>query len=232
MPPIALTIPLPVYQKGWKKQKEYTSSHGELHFGHFKASALNPTLALFDKMFLEISFNTGHILPRWKCGTDVLIPKKNNSDRIQDLRTICLLAADWNYGNNFLANRIMRQAELAGYIASEQYGSRKGKSAIQHATNKALLFDIQRQRKQDAALMILDAEACYDRIPLHIAALCLRRQGLPSSAIRFMFEPISTMQHKIRTGYGESTSSYSALTNSLHGILQGNGAMDHAYGSW
>jgi hypothetical protein len=104
----------------------------------------------------------------------------------------------------------MRHAELHGAIAPEQYGSRKDKSSIQHATNKALLFDIQRQKKQDSALIILDAEACYDRIPLHIAALCLRRMGLPLSAIRFMLQPIYEMHHNIRTTFGESHQSYSS----------------------
>jgi hypothetical protein len=118
----------------------------------------------------------------------------------------------------------MANAEKANSIAPEQYGSRKHKSAIKHALNKALLFDMQRQRKEDTALMTLDAEACYDRIPLHVAALCLRRQGLPVSAARFMFQPIYEMDHTVRTGYGTSTSHYSAQEHPLHGILQGNGA--------
>lgn len=222
--PIDLSITLEDYKKGWKKQKENTSSQGLLHFGHFKASIYSDSLANFDRMFLEITLKTGHILPRWQKGTDVLIPKKANSNRVTDLRTICLLAADWNFGNKLLGNRIMRHAEKHGTIAPEQYGSRKDKSSIQHATNKALLFDIQRQKKQDSVLMILDAEACYDRIPLHIAALCLRRQGLPSSAIRYMFQPIYEMQHNIRTTFGESQQRYSSREHRLHGILQGNGA--------
>lgn len=222
--PIDLTISLEDYKKGWKKQKENTSSQGLLHFGHFKASIYSDSLANFDRMFLEITLKTGHILPRWKKGTDVLIPKKANSNRVTDLRTICLLAADWNFGNKLLGNRIMRHAEKHGTIAPEQYGSRKNKSSIQHATNKALLFDIQRQKKQDSVLMILDAEACYDRIPLHIASLCLRRQGLPLSAVRYMFQPIYEMQHNIRTTFGESTQHYSSREHRLHGILQGNGA--------
>jgi hypothetical protein len=195
-----------------------------MHFGHFKASIYNDVLADFDRMFLEICIRTGHILPRWLHGTDVLIPKKANSNKVTELRTICLLAADWNFGNKLLSSRIMYHAEQHGTIAPEQYGSRKGKSSIQHATNKALLFDIQRQRKENSTLMILDAEACYDRIPLHIAALCLRRQGLPLSAIKYMFSPIYGMKHNIRTSFGESSQSYRSPDHRLHGILQGNGA--------
>lgn len=138
--PVPLTISLDDYKLGWRKQKEDTSSQGLMHFGHFKASIFHDSLADFDRMFLEISLRTGHILPRWLHGTDVLIPKKANSDKVTELRTICLLAADWNFGNKLLSSRIMYHAKQHGTIAPEQYGSRKGKSSIQHATNKALLL--------------------------------------------------------------------------------------------
>lgn len=72
--------------------------------------------------------------------------------------------------------------------------------------------------------MILDAEACYDRIPLHIAALSLQRQGLPQSAIQYMFSPIYGMKHTVRTSFGESRQCYRSIDHRLHGILQGNGA--------
>lgn len=87
------------------------------------------------------------------------------------------------------------------------------------------LYDIQRQRKQDSALLILDAKACYDRIPLHLASLCLQRQGLPLSAIHYMMKPIKSIRHNVRTIYGESTISYKANEQEgYHSILQGNGA--------
>lgn len=224
---IDLTITTDQYHYGWKKQKEYTISCGPMHFGHFKASIYNSTLLEeFDRSILELSLRTGHILPRWTNATDVMIPKKTDSIRVDQLRTICLLASDWNFGNKLLSKRLMHHSEKANSIAPEQYGSRKKKSAIQHATNKAILFDIQRQRKQKTALLVLDAKACYDRIPIHIAALGLKRQGLPDSAIQFMMSPIiKRTKHNVRTIYGDSTMKYSALDcKGYHGILQGNGA--------
>lgn len=224
-PEIDLCITLDQYKKGWMRQKEATLSGGQMHFGQFKASAHNDTLANFDRMILELCLKTGHVLPRWKKGTDIMIPKKADSLRIDQLRTICLLAADWNFGNKLLSRRIMAQAEKCHTIAPEQYGSRKNKSSIGHATSKSLLYDIQRQKKQDSALLILDAKACYDRIPLHLASLCLRRQGLPVSAIKYMMKPIQNMRHNVRTAYGESSISYKANDQAgYHGILQGNGA--------
>jgi hypothetical protein len=75
-----------------------------------------------------------------------------------------LFEADWKLINKIVGKRTMAQAEKANTIASEQYGSRKQKSAILHATNKQLLFDIVRQKKGNVILLILDAKSCYDRI--------------------------------------------------------------------
>ena len=171
---IDLHITTEQYHQGWTRQKKYTSSAGIMHFGHFKASTSYTSLLEFDCSILELCLRTGHMLPRWTNATDVMIPKKTDSLRVDQLRTIFLLASDWNFGNKLLSKRLMYHAEKANSIAPKQYGSRKRKSAIQHATNKAIILDIQRQRKQDTTLMILDATACYDRIPLHIAALGLK----------------------------------------------------------
>jgi Reverse transcriptase (RNA-dependent DNA polymerase) len=118
----------------------------------------------------------------------------------------------------------MANAEEAGNLAVEQYGSRKGKSSIAHATNKQLTFDIININKQDTALMVLDAKSCYDRISPPIASLCLQRQGAPQSFCDLLFTTIDQMSHFIRTSYGDSESCYRREDIRFHGVLQGNGA--------
>jgi len=44
----------------------------------------------------------------------------------------------------------MNYSEKHGIITPEQYGSRKDRSAIEHAINKRLTIDITRQTKIDA----------------------------------------------------------------------------------
>jgi Reverse transcriptase (RNA-dependent DNA polymerase) len=167
---------------------------------------------------------TGYGLSRWAHGIDVMIPKKVDSIRVEKLRTIILFEADFNLINKIIGKRILRQAEQCNSVAPEQYGSRKKKTSIIHATNKLITFDIMRTRRQNTALLILDAMACYDRISPPLAALALRRQGTPGLLIKLMFDTLQNMSHTIRTSFGDSVQSYTKNDKKFHGILQGNGA--------
>jgi endonuclease/exonuclease/phosphatase family metal-dependent hydrolase len=166
----------------WRNSNEKTSTGiSGIHYGHFKASNLSDKLTFIDKTFLEISMKFGLNLSRWNQCIDVMIPKKSDTIKVNKLRTIMLFECDWNQMNKIIGNRVMANAEKYKTIAPEQYGSRRGKSSIQHAINKVLLFDLLRQKRTDAALIILDALSCYDRIILLMAALGLMRQGILQS---------------------------------------------------
>jgi Reverse transcriptase (RNA-dependent DNA polymerase) len=213
------------FRSAWKKCREFTSSgKSGLHFGHFIASCNDDLLTDLDRKFLEISMTHGIILQRWTQAIDVMIPKKAESIQVTKLRTIMLFEPDWNLLNKIVVGRTKIQAELSQSIAPEQYGSRKNKSAILHATNKQVLFDIVRQQKSNAALMVLDAKSCYDRISIPIAALSLQRLGVTQPTIQVMFNTLSQMRHYIRTKFGDSDSFYQESSQKFHGIGQGNGA--------
>jgi hypothetical protein len=177
-----------------------------------------------DRILLEIPFRTGYTPQSWKTGIDCEIPKKEGSNRVTKLRTILLFEADCNHLFKVFGRRRMHQAEKSGTIAPEQYGSRKHKSSILHAVNKQLSFDIIRQQKSDAALLVLDAKSCYDCISPPIASLALKRQGAPQSMIDVLFLTLDEMTHFIRTAYGDSDITYCRLRDRFHGIGQGNGA--------
>ena len=178
-----------------------------------------------DRCLLEISFQTGIGPQRWKQGIDVMIPKKVGSLRAGQLRTIVLMEPDFNLINKIMGRRLMANAEKFQSVAPEQFGSRKRKSAINHAVNKQLTTDILRQEHRAFVLLLLDAKSCYDRISPPIASLSMKRQGAPHSCVVLMFTTIQSMQHFIRTTYGDSENSYCATEEKpFHGILQGNGA--------
>jgi Reverse transcriptase (RNA-dependent DNA polymerase) len=207
-----------------KKSKEYTSSgRSGIHFGHFKAGCDDDEICNFDKWFLEISMSTGYLYARWHQGIDVMIPKKKDSLKAKDLRTIVLMEADYNF-IYVIGRRIMANAEAAQSIAQEQFGSRKEKSSILHAINKQLTVDILRQDKRDFALITLDAKGCYDRIVQPIAYLALKRQGATDNMVEAMFTTISKMERCVRRSYGDSDQTYKEEQERFHGILQGNGA--------
>jgi hypothetical protein len=213
------------YIHEWSRGREFTATGlSQIHFGHFKASCREEQLVELDRWMAEVSLCSGYALNRWKKGIDVMIPKKNNSLRAEQLRTIVLMEADFNFLNKLAGKRIMANAEQSGSIADEQFGSRKSKSAINHAINKQLALDIMRQQKKKFTLVILDAKGCYDRIAPPIASISLKRQGTPSSYVMMLFSTIREMKHFIRTAYGDSRDFYHQQDVPFHGILQGNGA--------
>jgi hypothetical protein len=148
--PILSTISEEEFTYYWKRSREFTSTGPSgLHFGHFIASCDDSTLCDFDRWFLELSLKTGYSLPRWQKGIDVMIPKKVNNLRAEQLRTIVLMEADFNFLNKLIGRRIMANAEAAQSIAPEQFGSRKKKSSIMHALNKQLTIDILQQDRKN-----------------------------------------------------------------------------------
>jgi len=54
----------------------------------------------------------------------------------------------------------------------------------------------------------------------------MQRNGVPRPAVDCLFTTLQNARHRVRTGYGDSTSSYggSKWSTPMHGIGQGNGA--------
>ena len=216
------------YQEGWRKAKERTSSGGTiLHFGHCKSMAQDDGLSHLDAMFLSTAMKTGYAYSEWRKGIDCTLQKKANSIRIEKLRTIVLLEADFNFVNKSISRKIANKAEsTTNCFADEQYGSRKDRRAIEQALNKRLCFDITRQTRRAGAVVITDLKSCYDRVCHAIASLSLRRIGLTEAESKCMFEPLQYLHHKIRCGNGNSKQTYGSDKNErpMQGLYQGNGA--------
>ena len=142
------------------------------------------------------------------------------------MRTIVLFEADFNFTNKVIGKKISAAAERNGGFAPEQYGSRKGHRAIEHALNKVLTLDLLRFQKRPGALCTNDLNSCYDRIVHSVASLCLQRQGLAESEVVCMFSTLQNLRHTIRTAFGDSETSYGGdgWVVPLQGIYQGNGA--------
>jgi hypothetical protein len=145
-PPPTARISTNTFQEGWTKMKEYTSSGiSGIHFGHLKACAHNVFISNFKSSLSHVPYHTGYSPLAWKFGIDVMIQKKERLNLVSKLRTITLTEADFNFNNKILGKETLKHAELNNLIAKEQYGSRKGKSAVKHAIHKRLTFDIMRQ---------------------------------------------------------------------------------------
>ena len=72
--------------------------------------------------------------------------------------------SDFKFNNKILGRRTINHAEKINDIAPEQYGSRKGKSAVDQAVHKCLTYNIIRQTKLPGAMCSNDAKVCYGRV--------------------------------------------------------------------
>ena len=97
-------------------------------------------------------------------------------------------------------------------------------SAVTAALNKRLMMDLLRMRRQAGALCSNDAKSCFDRIVHNIVTIAMRTLGAATQPVQCLFETIQKAAHKVRTAFGDSSSTYGAdRTPPLQGIGQGNG---------
>jgi hypothetical protein len=228
MSKLALDLSVESFVNGWLKAKEHTASgKSGLHFGHFIAACKHHELKLVECQMANFPLRTGYSPQRWQQGVEVMLLKQRDNFHVKKLRAILLFEADFNFNNKRLGRQLMWHAENHNWIAPEQYGSRKGFSAIDHCLNKRLSFDILRQSQQSGAICINDMKGCYDRIVHSVASICLQRFGMPVEPIKMMFHTLQSLKHYVRTACGMSSKFFNAKDIhpvAIQGIGQGNGA--------
>jgi hypothetical protein len=174
-----------MFREGWRKMKEQTSAGiSGLHFGHLKSCATDNFLSEYESCVSHIPFATGYSPLPWQYVVNVMIRKKAQVDLVTGLRTVVLTEVDFNFNNKILGKMTLHHAEMTGALAKEQYGSRKGKWAIDHAIHKRLTYDILRKLRAPGALCSNDAKSCYDCIVHSVAMLAYQRLGIPSPPVQ------------------------------------------------
>lgn len=174
-PPI---LPVEEHIEGWKKAKEPTASdsHNPDFFNYICAS-YDDMLADLDALTRAIPLQHGFAPPEWDPMTDLSIPKKEDVLRADKMRTIVLMASQYNMNNKWYGRKFMKHNEALGTIPNEQEGSRKGHRSVEVALKKVLAMDLLRQFRQAGFLCSNDAMQCYDRIAHNVAMLCMLRLG-------------------------------------------------------
>jgi hypothetical protein len=116
-------------------------------------------------------------------------------------------------------------AEAHNLIPPGQCGSRKHHQAIDLAVSKRMVWDFLILQRRSAGWISNDAKSCFDRIVHWVARVALMRFGIPWEAVKLMFDTLAMATHRVRTGFGDSTTTFrptSALP--FQGCGQGNGA--------
>ena len=227
LPPISPSVLVTDFKKYWKGARERTSSSlSGRHFGHYKAASHNSGLSEIHASMAHIASHSGLYLSRWCKGLTVMLEKEEGNIRVDKLRAILLMEADFNFLNKLMfGHRLVKQVEKFNRFPDELYGSRSFLSAILVAINRRLTIDIFKQKRRAGTIAGVDAAQCYDRIVHSLSILLCQREGAPISSLLMMFGVIQSMVFFLRTTFGDSNMSYGGLQPvPFQGSCQGNGA--------
>ena len=179
----------------WKGARERTSSSlSNRHFGHYKAASNSPMLSELHASFQHIVSHTGICLIRWAKGLTVMLEKLAGVIRVNKLRALLLMEADFNSVNKLIfGHRMIKQAEKHKRLPEELYSSRSSLNAILVAINRRFVIDIFKQKRRSGAIAGVDAAQCYDRIVHSLSMLVSQREGAPLSSLMMMFGVIQSM---------------------------------------
>ena len=157
-----------------------------------------------------------------------MIPKKLHDLLPSKLRLILLMDCRFNHNNKYVGKKVMEFGEKNGLLAKEQCGSRKEKSAVQHALNKILVLDNIRLTKTPVVYCANDAKSCHDRIILMVAYLTLRHYGTSENTAKCTISVLMEMKHHLLHGdsklYYGGTKWKQEGSMLPHGNGQGNGS--------
>ena len=215
------------YMKAWNIRKEKTCSAHQ-HMGHYKAGIKNQFISTILYMRSEIPVVSGYSPSRWRDCIDLMILKKAMNFNLDKQRTLGILDTEYNQCNKILQKQAMSLALRTNQLAPEQY-SRPGRDCRDHALNRKLTADCRQYERKCWSISMSDLTGCYDRIVHTAAALALIRLGIKKEKIHVMFDTIQRMSHRVRTAFGDSTTTYGGDSfknwdNAPQGILQGNAA--------
>ena len=226
-PPISLHITTVDYISYWKKAREDTSSSiSGRHFGHYKASATNPTLTYIHTAMCNMSYGKGFPLTRWKSGLTVMLEKEPGVIDVEKLRAILLLEADFNFVNKlYFGTRMITRAHQEDLIPPECFGGVKHRNPHHLALTRKCFIDLSTIMLTTIAVASVDAAQCYDRIQHTAASLACQAWGVPRQGIATLLHTVQAMRIYLRTAHGDSDSHIDNDPDSpFQGILQGNGA--------
>ncbi len=211
----------------WKIMNKVTSSlESGIHFGHFIVGCKSDIIAHYHAARVSVVLAHAIQLERWSRDLLVMLEKTIENTLVTKLRAILLMEADFNatnkiiYGSQTLKNtRVYKQMP-------EEIFSKKNCMANNRTLCKTLFYNIAWQARVAAAIALVDASNCYDRIAHAMASLICQTFGMPTSAIETMLGAIENMRFFLQTGFGDSTEfAGGGVSIKTQGMTQGNGAL-------
>jgi hypothetical protein len=110
-------------------------------------------------------------------------------------------------------------------LVPEEIFSERNRTANDGGLAKTLFYNIAHRLRIPAAIALVDASNCYDRIAHAMASLIFQSFGVKDTAVMAMLEVIQEMKFFLRTAFGDFRDfSGSTIEVKTQGLGQGNGA--------
>jgi hypothetical protein len=176
-------MPKKAFQELFQRQNEdTTTSPSGLHYTLWKAIAEIDEFADLHAKWVSIPFRYGFIIARWLKEIDCMLEKKAGVRKIHILRIIGLIEGDVVGYLKWCFNiHVMPNAERTG-MTSNQWGGRKGRSAIVCALRKLVTWEY--------------------------SYIFARKKGMPKNACKCRAMLVEKFERPVKTAAGISTATY------------------------
>jgi hypothetical protein len=136
------------------------------------------------------------------------------------------MEGDFNATNKMVHGvRMLNNARDHNLLMLEEIFSKKNRMADDGTLCKTLFYNITRQVHVSAAIALVVAFNCYDRIVHAMASMIFQAFGVPTTAIKSMLWMVENMKFFLRTGFGNSTLfAEGGISIKTQGLCQGNRA--------
>ncbi len=205
-------------------------SQSGLH-GHYIAGADCNHISQFHALRVSLALKKGIALERWSNSLLVMLEKMFGVHLVSKLCTILLKEVDFNAINKEVYGVRMLDKVWKYELIPEEIFSKENRTANDGGLAKMLFYNIVCQACSAAAIALVDASNCYDRIAHAMASLIFQSFGVESTAVLAMLKTIQGMKFFMQTAYGDSkTFAKSTIKIKMQGLGQGNGASPMGWG--
>jgi len=166
-----------------------------------------------------------HTFERWTTIWNFFIEKDLGNPRIDKLRAIHLLEADYNLLLKWFGPKgFIRRAEDNNQLTDYQGGGRRGRCAIDLACKKVATYDYLTITRTIAANFEYDLQHCFDNMNEACQNLSCRQHGADTRYIKLHAQTQRRFKYHVKHAYGLSAeyNQYSEQ-NPWHGAGQGTG---------
>ncbi|KAK7915663.1 hypothetical protein WMY93_011424 [Mugilogobius chulae] len=163
---------------------------------------------------LRVIWRRGRIPEFWKAAEGVLIPKEENSKKIDQFRIISLLCVEAKIFFSAVSRRLCSFLGKNNFVdTSVQKGGVPGVSGcLEHTGVVTQLIREARENKGNLSVLWLDLENAYGSIPHKLVQLTLTKHHVPQRVIDLVTDYYSNFRIRVSSG---------AVTSSWHNLELG-----------